>query len=73
MFNAFFKTIIIAQQAAAAVKVLDYMTDGQLAELGHTRATFVENIKNDFIASLEVEAAAKQNHAPVNANLAGAF
>ena len=61
MFNAFFKTIIIAQQAAAAVKVLDYMTDGQLAELGHTRATFVENIKNDFIASLEVEAAAKQN------------
>ena len=73
MFNAFFKTIIIAQQAAAAVKVLDYMTDGQLAELGHTRATFVENIKNDFIVSLEVEAAAKQNHAPVNANLAGAF
>ena len=61
MFNAFFKTIIIAQRAAAAVKVLDYMTDGQLAELGHTRATFVENIKNDFIASLEVEAAAKQN------------
>ncbi|MDA0355502.1 MAG: hypothetical protein O3B33_06665 [Proteobacteria bacterium] len=73
MFKSFFKTIIIAQQAAAAVKVLDYMTDGQLAELGHTRATFVEKIKNDFIASLEVEAAAKQNHAPVNANLAGAF
>ena len=73
MFKSFFKTIIIAQQAAAAVKVLDYMTDGQLAELGHTRATFVENIKNNFIASLEVEAAAKQNHAPVNANLAGAF
>ena len=73
MFKSFFKTIIIAQQAAAAVKVLDYMTDGQLAELGHTRATFVENIKNDFIASLEVEAAAKQNHAPVNATLAGAF
>jgi hypothetical protein len=73
MFKSFFKTIIIAQQAAAAVKVLDYMTDGQLAELGHTRATFVENIKNDFIVSLEVEAAAKQNHAPVNANLAGAF
>ena len=73
MFKSFFKTIIIAQQAAAAVKVLDYMTDSQLAELGHTRATFVENIKNDFIASLEVEAAAKQNHAPVNANLAGAF
>ena len=73
MFKSFFKTIIIAQQAAAAVKVLDYMTDGQLAELGHTRATFVENVKNDFIASLEVEAAAKQNHAPVNANLAGAF
>ena len=73
MFKSFFKTIIIAQQTAAAVKVLDYMTDGQLAELGHTRATFVENIKNDFIASLEVEAASKQNSAPVNADLAGAF
>ena len=73
MFKSFFKTIIIAQQAAAAVKVLDYMTDGQLVELGHTHATFVENIKNDFIVSLEVEVAAKQNHAPVNANLAGAF
>jgi Na+-transporting NADH:ubiquinone oxidoreductase subunit NqrD len=73
MFKSFFKTIIIAQQAAAAVKVLDHMTDAQLFELGHTRASFVENIKNDFIASREVEAAAKQNHAPVNANLAGAF
>ena len=73
MFKSFFKTIIIAQQAAAAVKVLDYMTDGQLAELGHTRATFVENVKNNFIASLEVKPTTKQNHAPVNANLAGAF
>ena len=73
MFKSFFKTIIIAQQTAAAVKVLDYMTDAQLAELGHTRATFVENVKNNFIASLEVKPTTKQNHAPVNANLAGAF
>ena len=73
MFNAFFKTIIIAQQAAAAVKVLDYMTDGQLAELGHTRATYIENVMREFVASIEVKPTTKQNHAPVNANLAGAF
>ena len=73
MFRSIFNSICAAQQASAASKVLAYITDDQLAELGHTRATFVENIKNDFIASLEVEAAAKQNHAPVNANLAGVF
>ena len=73
MFKSFFKTIIIAQQAAAAVKVLDYMTDGQLAELGHTRATYIENVMREFVASIEVKPTTKQNYAPVNANLAGAF
>ena len=73
MFRSILNSICAAQPASAATKVLAYMTDAQLANLGHTRATFVENVKNNFIASLEVEAAAKQNHAPVNANLAGAF
>ena len=73
MFRSILNSICAAQQASAAPKVLAYMTDAQLANLGHTRATFVENVKNNFIASLEVEVAAKQNHAPVNANLAGAF
>ena len=73
MFKSFFKTIIIAQQAAAAVKVLDYMTDGQLAELGHTRATYIENVMREFVASIEVKPTTKQNYEPVNANLAGAF
>ena len=72
MFRSILNSICAAQQASAASKVLAYITDDQLAELGHTRATFVENVKNNFIASLEVEAAAKQNHAPVNANLVGA-
>ena len=72
MFRSILNSICAAQQASAATKVLAYITDDQLAELGHTRATFVENVKNNFIASLEVEAAAKQNYAPVNANLVGA-
>ena len=73
MFRSILNSICAAQQASAATKVLAYMTDAQLAKLGHTRATFVENVKNNFIASLEVKPTTKQNHAPVNANLAGAF
>ena len=73
MFSSILNSICAAQQASAATKVLAYMTDAQLANLGHTRATFVENVKNNFIASLEVASTATQNHAPVNANLAGAF
>jgi nucleoside diphosphate kinase len=73
MFRSILNSICAAQQASAATKVLAYMTDAQLANLGHTRATFVENVKNNFIASLEVKPTTKQNHAPVNANLAGAF
>ena len=73
MFNSFFNSIIAAQQASAAAKVLAYISDAQLTELGHTRATFIENVKTDFINSLQVETAAIQNKTPVNANLAGVF
>ena len=73
MFRSILNTILAAQKASSAAEAIAYLSDADLAELGHTRATFVENIKNDFIASLEVEAAAKQNSAPVNADLAGAF
>ena len=55
MFNSFFNFIIAAQQASAAAKVLAYISDAQLAELGHTRATFIENVKTDSINSLQVE------------------
>ncbi|KRO88472.1 MAG: hypothetical protein QNL74_01545 [Rhodobacter sp.] len=73
MFNSLFNSIIAAQQASAAAKVLAYISDTQLAEIGHTRATFIENVKTDFINSLQVETAAIQNKTPVNANLAGVF
>ena len=49
-----------ATLSANAFKSLNYTTD-------------IENVKNNFMASLEVASTAKQNHAPVNANLAGAF
>ena len=55
MFNSLFNSIIAAQQASAAAKVLAYISDTQLAEIGHTRATFIENVKTDFINSLQVE------------------
>ena len=55
MFNSLFNSIIAAKQASAAAKVLAYISDTQLAEIGHTRATFIENVKTDFINSLQVE------------------
>ena len=73
MFKSIFNSICAAQQAAAATKVLAYMTDAQLANLGHTRATYIENVMREFVASIEVKPTTKQNSAPVNANLSGAF
>ena len=73
MFRSILNSICAAQQASAATKVLAYMTDAQLANLGHTRATYIENVMREFVASIEVKPTTKQNHAPVNANLAGAF
>ena len=60
MINTFLNTIIAAHKATIALKSLNYTTD-------------IENVKNNFMASLEVAYTATQNHAPVNANLAGAF
>ena len=60
MINTFLNTIIAAHKATIALKSLNYTTD-------------IENVKNNFMASLEVASTATQNHAPVNANLAGAF
>ena len=72
MFRSILNSICAAQQASAASKVLAYITDDQLAELGHTRATFVENAMSEFVASIEVKPTTKQNYASVNANLVGA-
>ena len=72
MFRSILNSICAAQQASAATKVLAYMTDAQLANLGHTRATYIENVMREFVASIEVKPTTKQNHAPVNANLVGA-
>jgi hypothetical protein len=72
MFRSILNSICAAQQASAASKVLAYITDDQLAELGHTRATFIENAMSEFVASIEVKPTTKQNYASVNANLVGA-
>ena len=72
MFRSILNSICAAQQASAATKVLAYMTDAQLANLGHTRATYIENVMREFVASIEVKPTTKQNYSPVNANLVGA-
>jgi uncharacterized protein YjiS (DUF1127 family) len=41
------------------VKILDQLSDHLLADLGHTRAIFVQEVKNKFIASLNRETPAK--------------
>ena len=59
MINTFLTTIIAAHKATIALKSLNYTTD-------------IENVKNNFMASLEVASTATQNYSPVNANLVGA-
>ncbi|MFQ3348315.1 MAG: hypothetical protein ACI9O0_000532 [Paracoccaceae bacterium] len=59
MINALSKIFFVSQQAAAVVKILDQLSDHLLADLGHTRAIFVQEVKNKFIASLNRETPAK--------------
>ena len=72
MFRSILNTILAAQKASSAAEALAYLSDADLAELGHTRATYIEAVMSDFLASIEVKPTTKQNYSPVNANLVGA-
>ena len=49
------------------------MTDANLADLGHTRTTYIKNIKKNFLDALDVEIFTQLNKTPVNSSLEGVF
>ena len=72
MLRQLFKSIVVARQAAGAIKTLNHMSDRQLEDIGFTRATYVDQIKTSVLAELDAADEQKVVVAPVNPNLVGA-
>lgn len=72
MLKRLFNATIVARQASAATQALQYMSDRQLEDIGFTRETFIEQIKANVLAELDVANAEKSQTAPMNPNLLGA-
>jgi len=73
MFRNLFNALIVARQATAARRAVDFMSDSELKNLGYDRSTFVEGITIKLIVELDAQSNAAQNSIPVNANLVGAL
>ena len=71
MLKRFFNAMIVARQASAAAKILPYLTDSHLEEVGFGRDIFVEGIRAMVEAELDSADAVKAQAAPVNPNLVG--
>ena len=72
MLKRLFNAMIVASQASAAMQELQYMSDRQLEDIGFTRETFIEKVKENILAELDAADAEKSQAAPVNPNLVGA-
>ena len=71
MLKAIYRSIILAQTANAASQVLNFVSDEQLADMGHSRASFVQSNVERVFAQFDADDANEQ-YAAVNANLVGA-
>jgi uncharacterized protein YjiS (DUF1127 family) len=72
MLKRFFRSMIIARQASAAMETLQYMSDRHLEDIGFTRETYIEQIKANIFAEFDAADIEKARAAPVNENLLGA-
>jgi hypothetical protein len=72
MLNRFFKSMVIARQASAAMETLQHMSDRHLEDIGFTRETYIEQIKANIFADFDAADVEKARAAPVNENLLGA-
>ena len=52
MFRQLFKSLVVARQASAALQVMQYISDNQLADIGFTRANYVDGIKAQILKEL---------------------
>ena len=72
MLKRLFNAMIVSRQASAATQALQYMSDRQLEDIGFTRETFIEQMKENILAELDAADAEKSQAVPVNPNLLGA-
>ena len=72
MLRQLFRAMVISRQGSAAEAILNHLSDSELADLGYTRDTFVEETKAQLVAELDSADKISTETIPVNANLIGA-
>ena len=72
MLRQLFRAMVISRQGSAAEAILNHLSDSELADLGYTRDTFVEETKAQLVAELDSADKMSTETIPVNANLIGA-
>lgn len=70
MLKSLYRAMIISRAKSASYQTLAILTDRELADIGYTRATFVDAYIANITAELDANDAAAE--LPVNANLLGA-
>ena len=76
MLKKIAKTIILAHAASAARKMLRYLSDRDLEDMGLSRSTFVdgviESVRADIDANVDDQPISKVIKSVINPNLVGA-
>ena len=70
MLKTLCRAMVISQAKSAAYQTLAILSDRELADIGYSRALFVDAYIADIIEELDVNYAAAAS--PVNTNLVGA-
>jgi hypothetical protein len=70
MLKSLYRAMIISRAKSASYQTLAILTDRELADIGYTRASFVDAYIANITAELDANDAAAE--LPVNANLVGA-
>lgn len=70
MLKSLYRAMIISRAKSASYQTLAILTDRELADIGYTRASFVDAYIANITAELDANDAAAE--LPVNVNLVGA-
>ena len=70
MLKSLYRAMIISRAKSASYQTLAILTDRELADIGYTRASFVDAYIANITTELDANDAAAE--LPVNANLVGA-
>ena len=70
MLKTLYRAMVISRAKSAAYQTLAILSDRELADIGYSRASFVDAYIADIIAELDANDADAASH--VNTNLVGA-